>query len=182
MDRPGRAPAHPPGVGQHGPVPIRRRTPPPPPFPPHTAAPDDDPVLEYARAELDWYARVRDRARIRHRVTELSALVTGAVTVVAAGVQAPAAVTATTAGLTLFIGGFRQLFNDQERHILAAEAWVRLRLATQRYRLLPAPERDEAARRRLLERIESVATAELRGWAGAHRGARTAVPPEDAGP
>ncbi|CAL9341481.1 hypothetical protein SUDANB171_00280 [Streptomyces sp. enrichment culture] len=157
---------------------IRRGTPPAPPGP----GAGEDAVLEYALNELDWYARVRDRARVRHRGTELSALVTGAATVVAAGVQAPAAVTATLAGLTLFIGGFRQIFNDLERYVLAAEAWTRLRLATQRYRLLPEAERDEAARRLLLEQIETVATAELQGWAGAHRAAPPALRAPDQAP
>lgn len=136
----------------------------------------DDPVLEYARADLAWYARVRDRARRRRLVTELSALVVGAATVVAAGLQAAPAVTASLAGASVFIGGFRQLFNDTERHVLAAEAWSRLRTAIQRYQLVPEAERDETVRQLLLEQVESAAAVELQGWAADRRGAG-ALPP-----
>ncbi|OAR23389.1 DUF4231 domain-containing protein [Streptomyces sp. ERV7] len=144
---------------------MRRRTPPQP-------APVEDPLLEQALADLDWYARARDRARRWHWVTELGALFTGAATVVAAGIQAPAATTATLAGLTVFIGGFRQVFNHAERHVLAAEAWSRLRLAIRRYRLIPEGERDEEPRRRLQEEMDDVATTELRDWAAGRRGLR----------
>ncbi|GAA0589497.1 SLATT domain-containing protein [Streptomyces crystallinus] len=143
-------------------MPIRRRTTPQP-------APVDDPLLEQALSDLDWYARARDRARRWHWVTELGALSTGAATVVAAGIQAPPATTATLAGLSVFIGGFRQVFNHTERHVLAAEAWSRLRLAIRRYRLIPEAERDEETRRRLQEEMEDVATSELRDWAASRR-------------
>ncbi|WP_329395957.1 SLATT domain-containing protein [Streptomyces melanogenes] len=146
-------------------MPIRRATPPQP-------APVDDPLLEQALSDLDWYARTRDRARRWHWATELGALLTGAATVVAAGIQAPAATTATLAGLTVFIGGFRQVFNHAERHVLAAEAWSRLRLAIRRYRLIPEEERDEAVRRRLQEEVEDVATTEVQNWAAGRRGLR----------
>lgn len=149
--------------GHHGQVPRNRRTPPLP-------APVDDPLLDQALADLDWYARCRDRARRWHWVIELGALLTGAATVVVAGIQAPAAVTATLAGATVFIGGFRQVFGHAERHVLAAEAWSRLRLAIRRYRLVPEAQRDEAVRRRLLEEVETVATSELQSWAASRRG------------
>lgn len=143
-------------------MPIRRRT-------PQQPAPVDDPLLEQALADLDWYARARDRARRWHWATELGALLTGAATVVAAGIQAPPAVTATLAGLTVFIGGFRQVFNHTERHVLAAEAWSRLRLAIRRYRLTPEAERDGETRRRLQEEMDDVAATELRNWAAGRR-------------
>ncbi|MGP9016820.1 SLATT domain-containing protein [Streptomyces sp. BR1] len=144
-------------------MPRNRRTPP-------TPAPVDDPLLDQALADLDWYARCRDRARRWHWSTELGALLIGAATVVAAGIQAPAAVTATLAGLTVFIGGFRQVFGHAERHVLASEAWSRLHLAVRRYRLVPEAQRDESVRRRLLEEVETVATTELQSWAASRRG------------
>lgn len=103
---------------------------------------------------------------------ELSALLTGAGTVVAAGLQAPAALTAVLAGVTVFIGGFRQVFNHLERYVLAAEAWSRLRLAVQRYTSVPEAQRDDVTRRRLLDEIETVAMTELRDWAASNRGTR----------
>ncbi|MFD5898669.1 SLATT domain-containing protein [Streptomyces sp. NPDC060366] len=151
---------------------IRRRDLPEPPSPS-----DDDPVLEHALTDLAWYERARDRARRWHWFTELSALLTGASTVVAAGIQAPPAVTATLAGTAVFIGGFRQIFNHTERYVLAAEAWSRLRLAIRRYRLIPEAERDEVSRQRLLEEVEAVDATELQGWAASRRGvAPTPIP------
>ncbi|NEA53994.1 SLATT domain-containing protein [Streptomyces sp. SID13666] len=159
-------------AGQHVRVLIRRRTPAPPPAP-------DDPVLAYALTDLDWYARTRDGARRWHWTTELGALSAGSATVVAAGIQAPAAVTATVAGIAVFIGGFRQVFNHTERYVLAAESWSRLRPAVERYRLLPEDERDADARRVLVEAIEAVSAAEIQSWAVHRRGARSG---SDAGP
>lgn len=57
-----------------------------------------------------------------------------------------------------------------ERYVLAAEAWSRLRLAGQRYTLVPEPERDEVTRGRLLDEIEAVAMTEVRDWAASHCG------------
>ncbi|MDJ0341895.1 SLATT domain-containing protein [Streptomyces sp. H10-C2] len=149
---------------------IRRRTPPAP-------AATDDPVLAYALTDLAWYARTRDQARRWHWTTELSALLAGATTVIAAGIQAPPAVTATVAGLAVFIGGFRQVFNHTERYVLAAESWSRLRPAVERYRLLPEADRDADARRQLVEAVEAVSAAEIRSWAAHRRGTRAGSDP-----
>ncbi|MFD7631393.1 SLATT domain-containing protein [Streptomyces sp. NPDC059851] len=119
--------------------------------------------MAHSLADLAWYARTRNRAGRWHQTVELSALLTGAGTVVAAGLQAPAAITAVMAGATVFIGGFRQVFNHLERYVLAAEARSRLHLTIQRYTLVPESERDEATRGRLLDEIEAVTMAELRG-------------------
>ncbi|PJE99790.1 DUF4231 domain-containing protein [Streptomyces carminius] len=143
--------------------------------PPEPGA-DNDPLLEHALAELAWYARIRDRSRRWHWAVELTALLAGAATVVAAGLRAPAAVTACLAGAAVFIGGFRQVFNHAERYVLAAEAWSRLRAAIRRYRLVPGAGRDEEARRRLLEEVEAVAASELRSWAASRRGGQPGPP------
>ncbi|CCB72010.1 SLATT domain-containing protein [Streptantibioticus cattleyicolor] len=136
----------------------------------------DDPLLALALEDLAWYERQRDRARRWHWATELSALVTGGTTVVAAGIQAPAAVTATIAGATVFIGGFRQVFNHAERHVVAAEAWSRLRQAVRRYQLVPEPRRGAEVRQRLLDEVEAVGSAELENWAAGRRSRQSATP------
>ncbi|MEW1548575.1 DUF4231 domain-containing protein [Streptomyces tsukubensis] len=137
----------------------------------------DEAVLAYAGEQLAWYARTRDRSRRKHQATELTALLTGAATVVAAGIQAPAAITASLAGAAVFIGGFRQVFHYNERYVLAAEAWSRLHLAIRRHRLVPEEARGEEARRRLLEEVEGATTAELQNWAAGQRGGGAALPP-----
>ncbi|MEY9968037.1 hypothetical protein ABIA33_006117 [Streptacidiphilus sp. MAP12-16] len=149
---------------------IRRSTTTPPSTSP-------DPELAYALTDLAWYARTRDSARTWYWVTELGALFTGATTVVAAGLQAPAAVTASVAGATVFIGGFRQVFNHAERYVLAAESWSRLRPAIERYKLVPEADRDADVRRRLVEDVEAVAASEIQNWASYRRGLRSGPGP-----
>ena len=133
-----------------------------------------DPLLDVALEDLAWYARARNMARRANWATELAGLLAGAATVVAAGIAAPAAVTATVAGAAVFIGGYRQVFNHNERYVLAAEAWSRLRLAIRRYEL---SERDEESRRRLHEEVEGTATAEMQDWAASRRGLRPGPAP-----
>ncbi|WP_342787897.1 DUF4231 domain-containing protein [Streptomyces alboniger] len=130
-----------------------------------------DALLAYAEEELAWYAGTRDRARRLHQLTELTALITGAATVVAAGIQAPAAVTASLAGAAVFIGGFRQVFQHVDRWVLAAESWTSLRVEVHRYRLLTDEDRDQSARERLLQKIEEVAATEVTAWASGRRAA-----------
>lgn len=153
---------------------IRRRTPAP--------SADSDPVLAYALTELAWYERTRDHSRRVHWFTELAALAAGSTTVVAAGLQAPAAFTATTAGVTVFIGGFRQVFGHMERYVLASESWMRLHPEVERYRLIPEAERDAGARQRLVEQIESVADLQIRNWAATYRNRSQAATPTTSGP
>lgn len=135
----------------------------------------NDPVLAEAMEDLAWYARTRDRSRRMNRATELGSLLAGAATVVAAGINAPAAVTATVAGAGVFIGGLRQVFNHNERYVLAAEAWARLRLAIRRFQLSQG---DAESRQRLLEELEGTATSELQNWAASRRGLRPGPAPD----
>lgn len=124
----------------------------------------DDPVLDYALRELAWFEFTRRRSRLGHYGIEFGALVTSSVTVVAAGLQAPAGVTATIVGLAVFFGGLRQIFDQRGRYVLAAEAWGRLHPAIERYRLLSPGERDPDARSQLLERVEAVVDSEITSW------------------
>ncbi|MER7974315.1 hypothetical protein ABTX35_35805, partial [Streptomyces sp. NPDC096080] len=59
---------------------------------------DPDPVLALARRDLAFYGRTRDSARRVHYVTELGAIAATSATVVAAGLHAPAWLTALIAG------------------------------------------------------------------------------------
>ncbi|PBC62721.1 hypothetical protein BKI49_15775 [Streptomyces sp. Tue6028] len=124
-----------------------------------------DPVLALALGELAFYERVRDSARLWYRVSELGALATSSATVVAAGLHAPAWLTAIIAGGALFFTGFRQVFAHGPRYVLASQSRETLRRAVNRYRLLPEADRDETARRELLAAIEQVGDEELRQWA-----------------
>ncbi|MEU7057316.1 DUF4231 domain-containing protein [Streptomyces sp. NPDC046197] len=130
----------------------------------HSWAFEPDPLLALARRELAFYARSCDRARRLHHLTELGALGTTSVTVVAAGLHAPAWLTALVAGGAVFFTGMRQLFNPGSRWVLAAQSRETLRRALDRYFLLPEPERDATARQLLQTVIEEVGANELREW------------------
>ncbi|WP_367319290.1 DUF4231 domain-containing protein [Streptomyces sp. HUAS ZL42] len=132
--------------------------------PDHSWASDPDPLLALARRELAYYARSTDRARRLHYGTEIGALATTSTTVVAAGLHAPAWLTALIAGGAVFFTGLRQLFNPGSRWVMAAQGRETLRRAVDRYLLLPEPQRDAAARRSLHTAIEEVGANELREW------------------
>ncbi|MEU0596861.1 DUF4231 domain-containing protein [Streptomyces sp. NPDC006393] len=125
---------------------------------------EPDPLLALTRRELEFYARSCDRARRLHHVTELGALGTTSVTVVAAGLHAPAWLTALIAGGAVFFTGMRQLYSPGSRWVLAAQARETLRRALDRYLLLPEAERDAAARQALQSVLEEVGANELREW------------------
>ncbi|MGW3290943.1 DUF4231 domain-containing protein [Streptomyces sp. NPDC001002] len=128
-------------------------------------AEQEDPLLALARQELGFYSRACDRARWLHYSTELGALAATSATVVAAGLRAPAWLTALIAGGAVFCTGMRQLFSPGSRWVLAAQAREGLRRAVDRYLLLPPAERDAEARATLQRAIEEVGSSELRGWA-----------------
>lgn len=145
------------------------------------AAPD--PVLALAEQDLAFYARIRDQSRRMHYATELGALATTSSTVVAAGLHAPAWLTALIAGGAVFFTGVRQLFSPAARWVAGGQSHETLRRAVDRYRLLPPAERDVTARAALQATIEEVGNNELREWSdtqaqrqGAARG-QGVVPP-----
>ncbi|MEV6025825.1 DUF4231 domain-containing protein [Streptomyces sp. NPDC052036] len=123
-----------------------------------------DPLLALAQKDLGFYARQRDRARREHYLTEIGALLATSSTVVAAGLHAPAWLTALIAGSAVFFTGMRQLFNPAPRWVLASQSRETLRRSVDRYLLLPPSERDTAARAALHTAIEEVGTNELREW------------------
>ncbi|WP_217552747.1 DUF4231 domain-containing protein [Streptomyces sp. GbtcB6] len=127
-------------------------------------AAEPDPLLALARRELGFYTRTGSRARRLHYGTEVGALATTSVTVVAAGLHAPAWLTAVIAGGAVFFTGVRQLFAPGARWVLAAQARETLRRAVDRYLLVPEPHRDAAARQALQSAIEEVGDNELREW------------------
>lgn len=128
-----------------------------------------DPLLALARQDMDFYGRQRDRARREHYGTEIGALVATSSTVVAAGLHAPAWLTALIAGSAVFFTGMRQLFNPAPRWVLASQSRENLRRSVDRYLLLPQAERDAAARAALQAAIEDVGANELREWSETQR-------------
>ncbi|MGC5236894.1 DUF4231 domain-containing protein [Streptomyces albogriseolus] len=139
-----------------------------------------DPLLALAERELTFYERRGQAARRAHRAIELGALVSASVTVVSAGLDAPAWVTAVVAGGALFCTGFRQVFAPGPRWVLAAQARESLRRAVNRYRLLPEGERDAQARAALLSVLEEVGAEQVSQWVGQRQQVVGGAPPASA--
>ncbi|MGI8332080.1 hypothetical protein ACRYCC_19105 [Actinomadura scrupuli] len=133
---------------------------------------EPDPLLALALRDLAFYERTRNAARRSHYITEVTALLSASATVMAAGLGAPALVTALAASVTLLTNGIRQVFNPAGRWELAASGWVILWRAVNHYRLLPEEQRDQAAREALKSRMEEVGENELREWITQRREAR----------
>lgn len=127
-------------------------------------------MLAHVLAELEWYESSRDRSRRLYRTVEIGLLGTTSATVVAGALSAPPLVTSLLAAGSLFLTGLRQVFGSGERWTSTAAAWLELRQAVVRYRLLPEGERDAAAAQQLLERMEQIELAEVRAWAEYRRG------------
>lgn len=134
-----------------------------------------DPLLALARQDLAFYDRQGTRARREHYTTEIGALVATSATVVAAGLHAPAWLTALIAGSAVFFTGLRQLFNPAPRWVLASQSRETLRRSVDRYLLLPEAERDGAARAALRTAVEEVGANELMEWSDSQR--QTSAPP-----
>ncbi|MEU8590087.1 SLATT domain-containing protein [Streptomyces sp. NPDC048664] len=128
-----------------------------------------DPLLALARQDLAFYDRQGARARREHYATEIGALLATSCTVVAAGLHAPAWLTALVAGSAVFFTGLRQLLNPAPRWVLASRSRETLRRSVDRYLLLPAAERDDAARAALRAAVEEVGAEELREWSDRQR-------------
>jgi hypothetical protein len=132
-------------------------------------AAEPDPVLALAQRDLAFYARTRDRARRLHHATEIGALAATSTTVVAAGLHAPAWLTALIAGGAVFFTGLRQLYNPAARWVVGGRSHETLRRAVDRYLLLPPAQRDASARAALQSTVEEVGTDELREWSESRR-------------
>jgi hypothetical protein len=140
----------------------------------------DDFALAYALAQLTWYDRAHNRARHAHQIGELVILLSASSTVVVSALHAPAWATATLAAVTLFLTGYRQVFNPNERWVTTSTAWLQLQQAVARYHLLPPEERDLAARRALFDRTIEVMSMENHAWAEQRRGGQPMSMPEAA--
>ncbi|WP_232247352.1 DUF4231 domain-containing protein [Kitasatospora azatica] len=133
----------------------------------------DDRALAFAQRQLAFYRKSRDTAKFQHKASELLALVSTAGTVVVSALDAPAAVTATLAALTLFLTGYRQLFTPNERWTRTSVAWLTLHHEIARYLQRRPAERDSDA---LLERTIEISQTESSEWIEARRAQQSPGP------
>ncbi|MDX6311231.1 MAG: hypothetical protein QOF44_695 [Streptomyces sp.] len=135
-----------------------------------------DPALAYATHHLGWYRRTRDRARFQTKAGDFLMLLSTAATVVVSALHAPAPVTASLAGLALFLTGYRQVFRPNDRWVSTGVAWMALQHAVARYYVTPEAERTPEMREALMDRTLEIVSAENQAWAEQRRGLGPTVP------
>jgi len=128
-----------------------------------------DPALALALQQMDWYRRRRDTSRWLYRVSELLILLTTATTTVAAALKATAWITATLAASTVVLTGLHKILDQHESWVAFGSAWTELQIAVNGYRILPAGQRDEEARMRLVQRVNEVIREDTTHWASRRR-------------
>lgn len=136
-----------------------------------TADPWDapDPALALALQQLHWFARHRNRARRTYQVNELLILLTSASATVAAALKASAWVTAVLAASTVVLAGVYKVLDSHDSWVAFGSAWAELQVAVNDYRMLPADQRGEEARRQLVSKVNEVITADTGRWADRRR-------------
>jgi uncharacterized protein DUF4231 len=128
-----------------------------------------DPALALAQKQVRWYARHRDRARRTYQVNEILILFTTAATTVMAALKVSATATASTAASTIVLAGLYKLLDAHENWLAYGSAWADLQVAIHEYRLVPAHQRDDDARRALIRRVDEVNSAETGRWIARRR-------------
>jgi hypothetical protein len=123
-----------------------------------------DPALALALQQIHWYARHRNRARMTYQVNEILILLTTASTTVMAALKVSATATAILAASTVVLAGLYKVLDAHENWLAFGSAWIELRAAVHDYRLLPAEQRDEDARRALVKKVDEIHSTETGRW------------------
>ena len=128
-----------------------------------------DPALALALKQVRWYARHRDRARRTYQINEILILFTTATTTVMAALKESATATAALAASTVVLAGLYKVLDAHENWLAFGSAWAELEVAVHEYRLLPANQRDEDARKALVKRVDEVNSAGTSRWVAQRR-------------
>src|SRR5690242_6721733 len=126
-----------------------------------------DPAL--ALQQIDWFRRHRIRSRLTYQVNEGLVLVVSAATTLAAALKASVWLTAVLAAGTVVLTGLYKVLDSQENWVAFSLAWSELQTAANNYRLLPADQRDEAAQRQLVNKVNEVIGQDTGRWAARRR-------------
>ena len=128
-----------------------------------------DPALALALKQVRWYARHRNRARRIYLVNEILILFTTASTTVMAALRVSATATASVAASTVVLAGLYKVLDTHENWLAYGSAWADLQVVIHEYRLLPADQRDEEARKALVRKVDEVNSAETGRWIARRR-------------
>jgi hypothetical protein len=130
---------------------------------------EPDPPLALAVQQMEWYSAHRGMARRAYWASEVLLLLAAAATTLAAALQARPWITASLAASSLVLTGLRKVFDWHEEWLAFTGAWMELRSAIYDYRLLPEGQRDDHARRELMDTVNSVAASETGRWSDRRR-------------
>jgi hypothetical protein len=136
----------------------------------------DDPALALAIKRCNWYAKASTRTAIANVGSQVGLLLLGGATTAAAGVGAPALVTACLAASTFVLTGARGAFNWNRLMVARTVALRELQAEIALYQLAPEQPPNAATRRALVERVNQIVTDEQDTWASFHRQPDTPSP------
>jgi hypothetical protein len=135
----------------------------------------DDLVWQEMAAVFAWYDKAATRSRLLYQCLKLTALAAGAAVTVLAAISAPAALTASLAGLVVVVEGAQQLFQFHPNWISYRSTTEALRQQAFLYAADVAPFDDAATRRELLAAcLRDLTMRENAAWSSAMRQAEVA--------
>jgi len=132
---------------------------------PPTPEDRDDLLWQELTAQFGWYHRAATRTRLWYQVLKVAALVAGASVTLLAAISAPAAVTASVAGIIVVAEGAQQIFQFHSNWISYRGSAERLRQHAFLYVASVKPYEQPSTRRaRLAAALMSVSTQEKSNW------------------
>lgn len=129
----------------------------------------DDPALTLAIGRCDWYAKASIRTARANVGSQVGLLLLGGATTAAAGVGAPALVTACLAASSFVLTGARGAFNWNRLMVARTVALRELQAAIALYQLTPEQQPTADTRRALVQRVNQIVADEQDTWASFHR-------------
>jgi hypothetical protein len=137
---------------------------------PSSAEGRDDLLWQELEAQFAWYDRAATRNRLWYQILKVTALVGGAAVTVLAAISAPAALTASIAGVIVVMEGAQQLFQFHPNWLSYRGTAELLRQQAFLYVAQVSPFDDPAARRgRLATILTEITARESASWTSTMR-------------
>ncbi|MGH3840263.1 MAG: DUF4231 domain-containing protein [Pseudonocardiaceae bacterium] len=122
------------------------------------------PAWERLEDQLGWYDRKSMLAQRAYKRVKLGQLVVGATVPVVAGLEVPAAVTATLAAMVVIAEGAQQLYQWQTNWVLYRSTAESLKHEKYLYLAAAGPYNTDDRHRVLAERLEGLVSQEHAKW------------------
>ncbi len=136
------------------------------------------PAWDRLEDQLDWYDRKSVIAQRAYKRVKLGQLIVGATVPVVAGLQAPAAVTATLAAIVVIAEGAQQLYQWQTNWVLYRSTAESLKHEKYLYLAGAGPYSAADRHRVLAERLEGLVSQEHAKWTESRQQERHTSPTE----